>query len=371
MRYDSGRCTNSAVGELPICGPCLGVVLSEGDHGRRRSLAGLTRLPRPVADRLVDDPDDGVRARLANREDLTADIVAGFVDPAREPSSVVWRSFAATRAGAANGAAILATGDRLAMLVLAANPATGPDVLDRLTRLGDAEITRTVAATRAGQPPEATVISQVLEARAIATRPLAEAPAGTPWPGRPTPQQTTPTPTDTDSVGEHDAPASHRGLLVGFVVAAVIVVAVGALIARGGGTGDGLASSSTGTGAVTSAPHGSTSNPGVPMTDDSPSVAPGATNGSGDEPVVLDLTMTAQRKRFCDVADIKISFNGPTAYVAITDDTDRELWSGPWNSGASKKVELFAPSKTLHARLTTTTDPDDFGPSGSVQGTFC
>ncbi|HET8929248.1 MAG TPA: hypothetical protein VFN21_01195 [Acidimicrobiales bacterium] len=371
MRYDSGRCTNAAVGELPICGPCLGVVLAEGDPGRRRSLAGLTRLPRPVADRLVDDPDAGVRARIANREDLAGDTVSRFADPAREPSPIVWRSFAATRIGAANAAAVLATRDRLAMLVLAANPATPSETLDRLAGLDDVEIATTVAATRAGQPPEDTVISQVLGARAIATRPLAEAPAGTPWPGGPTPRQAAVTPTGPDPVDDDDSPASHRGLVVGFVVAAVIVVAVAALIARGGSSDDDMASSSNETAGVTVPSPGSTSSPDVMVAGRSPSTTSKSATGSGGNAVVFDLAMTARQKNFCDEADIKISFDGPTAYVVITDDTDRELWTGPWNSGATKQVDLIAPSKTLHARLTTTGDPDDFRPSGSVQGTFC
>jgi hypothetical protein len=327
-----------------------------------------------VADHLVDDPDAGVRARIANREDLTEDAVARFVDPTRETSPIVWRSFAATRIGAADADALIDTGDRLTMLVLAANPATPPDSLDRLARLADDEITSTVAATRAGHPPDGTVISQVLGARAIATRPLAEAPAGTPWPGCPTPQQTPTSSRRESAVTDLDEPASHRALVVGFAVAAVIVIAVVAVIARGGGAGDEVTASPSHPDAAAAAPDRSTL-PGTtaPVTEESPSTTRLVANGkgSGGEAVILDLTMTAQIERFCDVAHLTISFDGPTAYVAVTDDAGRTLWSGPWRSQETKSIALVSPSKTLHARLTTTADPNELRPSGSVKGTFC
>jgi hypothetical protein len=350
------------------------VILSEPDPGRRRALAGLVRLPRPVVDHLLTDPDAGVRARIANREDLTDDTVARFVDPTRETSPVVWRSFAATRIGAAQAAALFATGDRLTRLVLAANPATPVDSLGRLARLADPEISSTVAATRAGRPPDDRVIAQVLGARAIATRPVAEAPPGTPWPGGPTSRSATTSPADHAAVAAVDEPASHRGLVIGFVIAAALVVAAVAVIARGGGAGNGVATTPSGADSVAAVPGVSTPAPSTaPATAASASTTLRAAKGgdSGGEAVVLDLTMTAQAERFCGTADITISFNGPTAYVAITDDAGRELWTGSWRSGSTRKIDLIAPSTTLHARLTTTTVPAELRPSGSVKGTFC
>lgn len=371
------------------------MVLSELDPGRRRSLAGTTRLPGPVAERLADDPDAGVRARLAGRDDLDPSTVARFADPAREPSPEVWRSFASTRTGAAHAGSLLATDDRLTLLVLATNPSTPPDVLDRLAQHRDPVIAGTVAAIRTGEPPDDDVIDEVLGARAVPTRPLADAPAGTVWPGtspatlpspprHPAPDRpavpTAPPATSTAPVREPvaatPAPAQHRGLVIGFAVAALLVAGLVVAIGFGGGSGDGSTSDPDGVALAAGVSTVVTTDPGPLPSAASPSSAtPSTTRGgngdAGGEAVVLDLTMTAQSKRFCDVAEITISFAGPTAHVVITDDADRDLWVGPWDAGSSRKVDLIAPSRRLHARVTTTGDPDDFRPSGSVQGSFC
>ncbi len=363
------------MGGLEVCGPCLGVILSETDPGRRRSLAGVARLPGPVVARLVDDPDAGVRARVAMRDDLDAATAARLADPRREPSPVVWRSLAGTRTGAARAESLVSTGDHVTRLILATNPATPQEMLERLAELGDAQVAATVDATRSGQAPDGAVIAQVLGARSIATRPLSSAPAGTAWPGEPA-SRTAAIAGDDTSVAvdaDVDAPASHRGLVVGFAAALVLAVTVVAVLALGGGSGDqrGAASGTTRPtpSASTDPDHPTTGSAGstVPTTAASTSTVVGA----ADRPVTLDLTMTAQQRRFCNTARIRLTFDASAAHVKIIDDAGRELWSGPWRSGATNTVRLVAPSDQLRAQVTAHADPDHFRPSGSVKGTFC
>ena len=324
--------------------------------------------------RLVDDPDAGVRARVAMRDDLGATVASRFADPNREPSPVVWRALAATRIGAERGEKLVATADRLTLLILATNPATPPTLLDQLGRVDDPEVVSTVAATRSGRSPEGAVISQVLGARSIPTRPIEAAPPGAIAPGPPnsqTPATTAHALPPPDVGGPDDEPASHRGLVVGFFAALLAVIVVVAVLALGGGSDEPVASPGT----AWRAPAGSATparpSPERGATSAAPSSASPTGGDTTPEPVTLDLTMTAQQQRFCDVAQIRIAYDAPTAYVTITDDADRELWSGQWRSGAVEEVHLIAPSEQLHAQVTTTADPDDFRPSGSVKGTFC
>lgn len=319
---------------------------------------------------LADDADPGVRARVAMRDDLDPAIRARLADPGRETSPMVWRALAASRAGAPHADALATTDDRLTRLILATNPATPPEVTRQLAATGDAEIAAAVAATRAGRAPDAATISQVLEARSIPTRPLATAPTGTPWPGPPDTRPPTRDGLGTDAAVEADTPGRHPGLVVGFGVALAIIVVVVAVLAWGGG------SAGQTTDPPSTRPSGSTDTPGP--THSSPDVPATTVDRAASTPgdaatpaVTLDFTMTSRQGLFCDVVDIRIAYDAPPAYVTITDDADRELWSGLWPAGTTRSVDLIAPSERLHAQVTTTADPATFAPSGSVQGTFC
>lgn len=356
-----------------MCGPCLRVILSEADPGRRRSLAGVTGLPPQVAERLAGDPDAGVRARLATRGDLASDLAARFADPRIEPSPVVWRCLAATPTGASRAESLLSGNDRLTGLILATNPATTPGVLERLARHADAEIVATVEATRRGDPPPSTVISEILDARVIPTAAIGAAPTGTAWPGPPGASSSSLGPSGPDvAVGPSvDDPASHRGLVIGFVaVLVVILVAAVVVVTRGGdrgtvASGGHVVTTSTTLDVRTSEVPSTTS----PETTTAATTAPDT--GDDAETVSLDLSFAAQRRRFCDSVDIEIVYDAPTASVIVTDDADRELWQGRWPSGTTRTIPLIAPSDAVHATITTQADAATFKPSGSVHGTFC
>jgi hypothetical protein len=259
-------------------------------------------------------------------------------------------------------------------LILATNPATPLEMLERLAELGDAQVAATVDATRSGQAPDGAVISQVLGARSIATRPLSSPPAGTTRPGEPAHRTAAVDRGETaivvDAGAAVDTPASHRGLVVGFIAALVVVAAVVAVLALGGGSDDHPTAAPGTTRAAqsgaTARGHSSTTAAG-PTTGASPSTVTGA----AEVPVTLDLTMTAQQRRFCNSAQIRLTFDAPAAFVKIFDDAGRELWSGAWTSGATNTVRLVAPSDQLRAQVTATAVPDHFRPSGSVKGTFC
>ncbi len=357
------------MGGLPLCGPCFGLVLSETDPGRRRSLAALARLPDEVVERLARDPDAGVRARIASRTDLDPDRAARFADPAVESSPVVWRALAGSRTGADHAAALAASGDRLTGLILATNPRTPDEVMDQLARSADPEIAAAVAATRAGRSPEGSVIDQVLEARTITSRPLETAPPGTQWPGRANvassaasaPAAATAATSPTASGGD-DAPAGRRGLVIGFFVVLALVVAAVVIIGLGG---DDQATTDPTTGPTTTVAgtaQSSTTDAPAPSTTPGPPVS---------ETVVLEVTMRADQGRFCDSADMRLTYEGADAHVVVTDDADREIFGGSWPSGQTKTLDLIAPTETLSALVITLGDPATFSPSGTVDGTFC
>lgn len=365
MRYTTGPCPNPAIDGLGICGPCLTVILSESDPGRRRSLAGVSRIPVALLARLATDPDPGVRARVASREALEPELIGKFVDPTVEASPIVWRAMAATRAGARHAASLVTSRDRTTLLILATNPATEASVLDLLARDSDRGIAGAVAATRSGQPPDEAVIAEVLAARTIPTRPLSSPPPGTPWPGPPgaaTPDGI-PGGTGADASGD-DVPASHRGLVIGFVAVLVVVIAFAVLIiTRGGGSAPNADGPTTSAGG----PAASISTTTI-VPDEATSTAPDTPDV---EAVQLEVTMTATHGRFCERAKVRLVYDAPTAGVVVTDDTGTELWQGSWPSGATRTIRLGAPTRTLHARLTTRADPEALKASGSVAGTFC
>lgn len=378
MRYETGPCPNAAVGGLPVCGPCLTVVLSERDPGRRRALAGTPGLPGPLLGRLATDPDDGVRARVATRDGLTDTYVANFTNPATEASPAVWRALAATPAGARHAAALAATGDRSTRLILATNAATPDDVLDDLARAGDAEITATVAATRSGQAPDAAVIAAVLDARNIAISPIGTPPKGTPWPGTPgatpggTDGATVPGPGGPAAASDGPTTASARRRRVGVAVAAAIVIA-GAVVAYLVTHDASKPSATTRPTATTLTAVTSPIVTGQAAPTTSEPASPGSTLPAADAPMVTaQVTMTApDGKMFCRAVVLRITYDAPTAGVSITDDNDDELWQGPWRSGVRRRIELAGPTRTLHASIATHTDPATFQPSGAVSGKLC
>lgn len=365
VRYDERRCPNAAVGGIEMCGPCLTVVLREADPGRRRALAGVTRAPSQLIERLAHDPDPGVRARLATRDDLDPAIARRFSDPATEPSEIVWRALAATATGAHHAATLLSSGDRLTGLILATNPATGPSILGQLAGHPDPQVASTVAAIRSGRPPDSAVISQVLDARAIPSRPLASPPPGTAWPGPGDGPDHTLEDRGVQTIAD-DTPARHRGLVIGLVaLVAVILVFAMVVITVGPGPDRKATAPSPTTASGRPALSSTTVHPSVPSSVTAPSTS--ATHGA----VTVDIQMSAGAKRFCGEVKIRITYDAPTTHVVITDDAGRELWEGPWHSGQAETVRLFAPTRTLHARMTTSGDPDAFRPVGSVDGSFC
>lgn len=365
IRYSTGPCPNPAIDELGVCGPCLTVILSEPDPGRRRSLAGLPRIPIALLQRLAHDPDPGVRARVAARDALEPELVARFVDPTVEASPIVWRALAATRAGGRHAASLVTSRDRITLLVLATNSATDAAVLDLLAGDPDRRIAGAVAATRSGQPPDEAVIAEVLAARTIDTRPLPSPPLGTPWPGLPSALTHDGIPVDAvaDAAGG-DVPASHRGLVIGFVAVLVAVLAFAVLIiTRGGGSTPNARGTPTSAGGISPPISATTIGP-----DRSSATSP---HPGGVDTVQLEVTMTATQGRFCKRAKVRLVYDAPTAGVVITDDTGDELWQGSWPSGSTRTIQLDAPTRTLHAKLTTRADRDALKPSGSVTGTFC
>lgn len=356
VRYPTGRCPHGAVPGLPVCGPCLTLILSEPDPGRRRSLAGLPGIPAALVARLVSDPDPGVRAEIAGRDRLDPGMAARLADPGDEPAPLVWRALAATATGAALADRLLGTGDRATALILATNPMLPDDVAAGFLEHDDARLAATVAATRQGRPPEAAVGALILDARANPTRPLAEAPPGSVQPHRDTdhgPASTTASP---------DRPASHRILVAGFfVVLALIVAAAVIIITQGGGNDRQLQAIGPAATAVTLSPART-----------SPGTGPATDDGSAT-PVMLTLTISSGDGRFCDAVDLRIDYEAVTeATVVVTDDDARVLFDGVWQSGATHTVQVTEPSEHLHAELTTdVVDPDDFQPSGTVSGNLC
>lgn len=372
MRYTTGPCPNAAIEGLGVCGPCLKVILSEPDPGRRRSLAALPNAPIELVDRLAHDPDAGVRARVAGRPRLDRTTLERFVDPRQEPSPIVRRALAATRPGAAYGSALAATDDRSTLLILATNPATSAEVLDRLSGHPDPTVAATVAATRSGLPPASSVIDEVLSARAVPSQPLTAPPPGTPWPGPPTNDHSVTSADPRSEMDRSQEPASHRGLVIGFVVV-VAALAVGAIIVltQSTRTTRHLTTSSTLTAPATAAtPSTTRTEPPTSSLSLPTTTRPASSDPRGDA-VTLDIAMTATSGRFCRRARLRLDYEAPLAYVIVTDDAGRELWQGQWPSGTTRTIGLVAPSTTLNARITTRSDPDSFHPTGSVTGKFC
>lgn len=127
--------------------------MTEVDPGRRQTLATWDRLPEPLLSRLAVDPHEQVRAAIASRADLPGRLAAQLADPDREPSPIVMRSIAASIHAAHVAADLVGCGDPVALALLALNPDTPVEVLDRLTESPDADVATAAIGARAGLRP--------------------------------------------------------------------------------------------------------------------------------------------------------------------------------------------------------------------------
>lgn len=392
-RLDGPRCDRPPTSGLPICGDCLRRMLDEDDSRHRRTLAGYEQLAAGVVQRLAEDADEQVRARIGARDDLDAATTSRLANPDREPSPVVWRSIAATRGGAAHAWELLGSDDPATLAVLAANPLVDPDILDQLTRYPDPDVAWTASATLTGQPVGRLASDRIATALVAGGLSLDE-PAET-EPETASHPETAPPPGDTAQDPPRPSPpdtGSHRhlGLLVGAVGLCVIAAALILVTFTRGSrdhaavVADPVATSTTTippSTAPSTAPTGRTTvvattppatvvptTPAPTVPPPPPASVPVATPPPAG-PVTQTLTITSTSGRFCQQVNVTVSFSPEPASVVVRDDAGFQIgaWSGP--SGQSHDLTLASPTSAL--QVTVTANGNGLSISGSANGPSC
>lgn len=376
------------VAGLPVCAGCLQTLIDEPDPRRRRSLARSPRLPIEAVQRLARDPDPQVRAGIAARRDLPSDTATRLSDATVEDAPVVWRSLAATPAGAANATRLLGTDDPDTLVILAANPDVEGLVLEQLSDYADPAVAWTARGSLSGQPPVDDVGARIDRARAF---------DGLPIVGADRHEEPGPDAAPADA----PPPARRRGmsvLLTGaivLIVAAVVVVAVafigsgsddrtlaieGGPPTTGATAADDDAAGVTPTTSPATEPERSTSTVAETTTTTEPeptttttTVAPVTTSPPTTDPpagpVRQDFTIVATVGRMCKQARVVVDHSPDRAEVTVADDSGEVVAGWKSRSGQTKRVKLPRPTRTL--QVTVTAIGHGIQASGSASADAC
>lgn len=399
-RLDGPRCGLPPTSGLPICGACLRRMLDEDDPRHRRTLAGCEQLAAGVVQRLAEDPDEQVRARIGAREDLDAATTSRLANPDREPSPMVWRSIAATRSGAAHAWELLGSDDPATLAVLAANPLVDPDILDQLTRYPDPDVAWTASTALTGQPVRPPASDQITTALAVGGLSLDEpsdtGPETVSDPEAASGSETAAPPADPTEDPPRPSPPDaerhrHLGLLIG-AVGLCVIAAVLVLVTYSRGRADhssavadpaitstthvppatasttaSATASTSATTAVVTAPPGTTT-PAPTLPPPPPASVPIVTPPPAG-PVTQTLTISSNSGRFCQQVNVTVSFSPEPASVVVHDDAGFQIgaWTGP--SGQSHNLPLASPTSTL--QVTVTANGNGLSISGSANGPSC